>query len=103
MHPEIQQHIEEQLNEVRKLFIEAATEIEKLEVGEKIPATKLAEDLAKTRGQTGPQVYPTLKILFKKYPHVEVARGAHGGIKRLAKPGQPLAPQAADGDNGAQR
>lgn len=103
MHPEIMQHIEEQLNEVRKLFVEAATEIEKLEVGEKIPATVLAANLAKSRGQTGPQVYPTLKILFKGYPCVEVARGAHGGIKRLAKPGQPLAPKPADDDNGAQR
>ena len=103
MHPIVQQHIEEALNEVRRLFTEAATEIEKLEVGEKIPATQLAADLAKAKGQTGPQVYPTLKILFKDYPCVEVARGAHGGIKRLAKPGQPLAPQPVDGDNGAQR
>lgn len=103
MHPDILQHIEEQLNEVRQLFIEAATQIENLKVGEKVPATQLAADLAKVRGQTGPQIYPTLKILFKGYPCVEVARGAHGGIKRLALPGQPLAPQPVDGDNEAQR
>lgn len=96
----VEQHIEEALSEIRKMFVEAATKIEELKVGEKIPATLLAADLAKVRGQTGPQLYPTLKILFKGYPCVEVARGAHGGIKRLALPGQPLAPQPADGDNG---
>jgi hypothetical protein len=103
MHQEIQQHIEEALSEIRKLFVEAATQIENLKVGEKIPATLLAADLAKVRGQTGPQLYPTLKVLFKGYPYVEVARGAHGGIKRLAVVGSGVAKQPADGDDGVQR
>lgn len=100
MHPDIVQHIEATLNEVRQLFMEAATQIEELKVGEKIPATQLAADLAKTRGQTGPQIYPVLKILFKGYPNVEVARGAHGGIKKLANTAQPLTIQLTDGDTG---
>jgi hypothetical protein len=82
MHPDIKQHIEEQLNEVRNLFFKAATRIEALKPGEKIPATQLAQDLAKEEGKTGPQVYPVLLRLFKDYPGVEVRRGAQGGIYR---------------------
>jgi len=77
-------HIEEALGEVRTLFMKAATRIEALKPGEKIPATQLAEDLAKEQGMTGPQLYTTLKhYLFEGYPGVEIRRGAHGGIYRL--------------------
>lgn len=75
-------HIEEAVNEVRALFLKVATKIENIKPGEKIPATKLADELAKEFGMTGPQLYPTLKILIDEYPGVEVRRGAHGGIYR---------------------
>jgi hypothetical protein len=83
MHNDVQQHIDEALAKVRSLFDKAATRIEALKPGEKIPATKLAEDLAHEQGQSGPQLYTTLLILFKGYPGVEIKKGAHGGICRL--------------------
>ena len=82
----IEQHIEETLNRIRSFYIEAATRIEALQGDGKIPATKLAEDIAKQHGMTGPQLYPTLKFLFDKYPEVEVLRGAHGGIRKVRVP-----------------
>lgn len=107
MNQEVQQHLEESLNEVRAIFVKAATRIETLKPGEKIPATLLAEELARDiiqadgKPMTGPQLYPTLKFLFKGYPGVEIARGAHGGIKRLPVVTAPLAQPDADADNGA--
>jgi hypothetical protein len=85
MNQEVLDHIESSLNEVRALFVKAAERIEAIKPGEKIPATKLAEDLAKEQSpdQTGPQLYTTLKILFEGYPGVDIRRGAHGGIYRL--------------------
>ena len=106
MDQKVQQHIEEALNEVRALFVKAATRIEALAPGEKVPATTLAEDLARViiqpdgKPMTNPQIYPTLKFLFKDYPNVEIARGAHGGIKRLPVATAPLAQPTADGNDG---
>jgi hypothetical protein len=82
MNKEVMEHIEAALNEVRALYMKAATRIEAIKPGEKIPATQLAEDLAKEQGMTGPQLYPTLKILTDNYPGVVIRRGAHGGIFR---------------------
>jgi hypothetical protein len=101
-------HLEDAVNQVRALFLKAATRIEELKPGEKVPATQLAADLAQERGMTGPQLYPTLKFLFDNYPGVEVKRGAHGGICRpLPKPveepkvaEEPLAIPAPSADNG---
>lgn len=76
-------HIEESLSKIRTIFEKASTRIEALNKGEKVPATKLADDLAKELGMTGPQLYPTLKILFDGYPGVEIKKGAHGGIIKL--------------------
>ncbi len=84
-------HLEDAVNQVRALFLKAATRIEELKPGEKVPATQLAADLAAERGMTGPQLYPTLLFLIKNYPGVEVKRGAHGGICRpLPKPVEEL-------------
>ena len=85
MNNEVTQHIEAALNEVRALFLKAAQRIEAVKPGEKMPATVLAEALAKEQSPdlTGPQIYPTLKILLNKYPGVDIRRGAHGGIYRL--------------------
>lgn len=85
MNKEVQEHREQALSEVRAFFDKAIERIEAIKPGEKIPATQLAEDLAKEQSPdlTGPQVYPTLKILLDKYPGVDVRRGAHGGIYRL--------------------
>lgn len=85
MNNEVTLHIEQALSEVRALFVKAAERIEAIKPGEKIPATKLAEELAKEQSpdMTGPQLYTTLKILFEGYPGVDIRRGAHGGIYRL--------------------
>lgn len=86
MNQEVLQHIESSVDEIRALFTKAATSIESIKPGEKIPATVLAETLAKEIGKTGPQVYPVLKYLFDNYPGVEIKRGAHGGIQRIKPP-----------------
>ena len=76
------QHLELALGKVRIIFQEASDRIEAIAPGEKIPATKLAQEIAEAHGMTGPQLYPTLKFLFEGYPGVAVQRGAHGGIIR---------------------
>lgn len=73
-------HVEDSLAKIRTIFEKASTRIEDLKKDEKVPATKLAEDLAKEIGMTGPQLYPTLKFLFDGYPGVDIKKGAHGGI-----------------------
>ncbi len=89
MNNEVTLHLEKALDEVRALFLKAVTRIEAIKPGEKIPATQLAEELAKEQSpdMTGPQLYPTLKILLEGYPGVDIRRGAHGGIYRL-QPGE---------------
>lgn len=77
-------HVEESLNKIRAIFEDTSAEIENLQVGEKIPATKLAEKIAAKYEMTGPNLYFTLKFLFKDYPNVKITKGAHGGIEKLA-------------------
>ncbi len=67
---------------ISAIYEKAALRIEAIKPGEKIPATKLAEDLAEELDMTGPQLYPTLKILLDGYPGVWIKRGAQGGIYR---------------------
>lgn len=102
MNKEVMEHIEAALNEVRSLYMKAATRIEAIKPGEKIPATELAAELAKEQGQTGPQLYPTLKILTDNYPGVVIRRGAHGGIYRpLPTPAVDITvPPTNDGGQG---
>jgi hypothetical protein len=76
-------HIDVSLSKIRTIFEKASARIDALKVGEKITATGLAKDLAEEIGMTGPQLYPTLKFLFDRYPGVKVSRGAHGGIEKL--------------------
>ena len=76
-------HIDASLNKIRTLFQQASDRIDSLKPGEKIPATQLAEEVAKNNGMTGPQFYPCLLFLIRGYPGVEVKRGAHGGIVKL--------------------
>jgi hypothetical protein len=78
-----EQHIDETLAKLRAIYVEAATRIDALKGEEKVPATKLAEEIASSRGMTGPQLYPTLKFLFDGYPGVKISRGAHGGIQKV--------------------
>ena len=82
MNSDVLQHIEDALNEVRALFMKAATRIGAIKPGEKIPATQLADELAKEQGMTGPQLYPQLQTLFRGYPGILVRKGAHGGLYR---------------------
>jgi hypothetical protein len=78
------QHITSSLDKIRTFFDKASSRIEALKPGEKVPATVLADEIAKEHGMTGPQLYPVLKFLFDGYPGVEIRRGAHGGIIKLA-------------------
>lgn len=77
-------HLEDSLTSIRSIFEKVATRIAALKPGEKVPATELAQDIAKEYGMTGPQLYPTLKfILNDKYPGVEIRKGAHGGVYKI--------------------
>jgi hypothetical protein len=100
MNNEIVLHLEKALNEVRVLFLKAATRIEAIKPGEKIPATQLAEELAREQNETGPQVYPTLKILLNRYPGVKILRGAHGGIHRPLPTAQTIDTVKTDANDG---
>ena len=82
-------HIENSLAKIRIIFEKASERIEAIKPGEKIPATKLAGDISKEYGMTGPQLYPTLKFLFDGYPNVDVRKGAHGGIFKVAPVAEP--------------
>jgi hypothetical protein len=84
MNTEITNHIESAVDAVRALYLKAATRIEAIKPGEKIPATQLANELAVEQGTTGPALYPVLKMLLVNYPGVEIKRGATGGIYKLA-------------------
>ena len=86
MKAEVIQHIENSLSQIRDIFVKAATRIETIKPGEKIPATALAEELAKEIGSTGPALYPTLLFLYKGYPEIVIKKGAHGGLCRLKLP-----------------
>lgn len=82
------QHTDNVLANIRVIFEKVNQRIDALKPGEKIPATTLAADLAKEIGMTGPQLYPTLKFLLNDdYPEVDIRKGAHGGIIKLA-PGE---------------
>ena len=83
MNQEVTKHLDDSISFVKAIFDEAVTLIEALKPGEKIPATKLAESLGKSRKLTTPQIYPTLLFLINKnYPGVWILKGAHGGIYR---------------------
>ena len=71
---------------LRPIYDKARERIDALKPGEKIPATTLADEIAKPLGMTQAQLYPTLKFLFDGYPGVEVRKGAHGGIFKLPVP-----------------
>lgn len=79
-------HIEDSLDKIRVIFKRASSKIESMKPGEKIPATKLANELADEVNITGPTLYPTLKFLFEDYPNVKIRRGSLGGIEKLSTP-----------------
>lgn len=75
------QHVEESLNKVRDIFNQVVLKIDSLQVGEKITANKLAEQIAVGFGMTGPQIYTVIKLLINpSYPGVEIKTGREGGI-----------------------
>jgi hypothetical protein len=104
------QHVDNTLALIRPILEKASTRIEAIPPGQKIPATALADELAKEMGMTGPQLYPTLKFLFNDYPGVDVRAGAHGGIYKLLpgevkgqkkKSTKTVDSAQSDGDDGA--
>lgn len=85
------QHLEDSLNKIRSIFEKVSQRIENEVIGnkQKIPATKLADELAKEIGMTGPSLYPTIKFLLDGYPNVLIKKGAHGGICPMPDPVVP--------------
>lgn len=77
------QFVDSALALIRPLFDEAQAYIDTMKVGDKVPATKLAQQIAERHGMTGPQLYPTLKFFFDNHDELEVRRGAHGGLFKV--------------------
>jgi hypothetical protein len=77
------QHIENKLSFLRTIFEEVANRIEALKLGERMPATLLAQTIAAKYEMTGTTLYPTLLIFLKGYPNIKLHRGRNGGIERL--------------------
>jgi hypothetical protein len=73
-------HINSSLDKIRSIFEKASSRIDALQPGERLPATKMAEELGAEVGIDGPQLYTVIKFLLDGYPGVDVKRGAKGGI-----------------------
>jgi len=82
-------HVEAALAKIQIFFEQAGARIDALKVGEKIPATTLADDIAKLHNLKGPQLYPVLKWYFDTRADVSldgdivVKKGATGGIEKI--------------------
>lgn len=85
MKKNIENHIDESLLKIRKIFEAAAEKIEAIELDKRLPATELAKDLGEQFNLEGPQIYPTIKFLLENYPNIKIKRGAHGGIHRISE------------------
>lgn len=79
----VDEHVEKTLDHVRTIYKQVAEIIGTLKSGEKIAATKLAEDVAKKYGMSGPQLYPTILFLLNDFPGTKRKRGVQGGIWKL--------------------
>lgn len=77
------QDVETALNKVRTFFLEVQEHIDAMKVGDKVPATKLADAIARRHDMTGPQLYPVLKFFFDTCTELNVKRGAHGGLFKI--------------------
>jgi hypothetical protein len=71
------------LSMIRPYFEEAQAHIDGMKVGDKVPATILATQIAERHGKTGPQLYPVLKFFFDNCPELTVRRGALGGLFKI--------------------
>src|ERR1700722_18925224 len=60
MNETIKAHVDQVLDDIRGIYLQAAERIEALRPGEKLPATSLAEDVARGLAMTGPQRYGVL-------------------------------------------
>lgn len=89
-------NVDKALELIRVFFDEAQAYVDTMKVGDKVPATKLAEEIAKRHGQTGPQLYPTLKVFFDNHDELEVRRGAHGGLFKVESKSTAKAKALAD-------
>lgn len=83
---EVMEHFNLSSDKIKAILMMAVARIESLKPGEKIPATTLADEIARdpSVNSTGAYLYPVLKYLInEKYPGVKIMRGAHGGILKL--------------------
>lgn len=89
------QYVDDVLALIRPYFDEVQAHLNIMKVGDKVPATALAKQIAERHGMTGPQLYPTLKFFFDNCPELEVRRGAHGGLFKVL-PGKPVVVETTD-------
>lgn len=92
-------NVESALDLIRPIFEEAQATIDTMKIGDKVPATKLAQQIAEHHGQTGPQLYPTLKVFFDSHDELEVRRGAHGGLFKVESKAAAKAKLQAEADS----
>jgi len=90
------QYVDDVLNLIRPFYEEVQAHLDTMKVGEKVPATKLAERIGERHDMTGPQVYPLLKFFFDNCPELKVLRGAHGGLLKVDPTAPPVATVATD-------
>lgn len=90
----ITNHLDQVTFSTRAIFEKAALRIEAIKPGETVPATKLADAIAKELDMTGAQLYSTLKFLFNNYPGVMIKHGRNGGVYRLL-PGENMTDKKA--------
>ena len=73
-------HIEDALNKIRVIFEAAEERIEAQQIGSTIAATILAKELGEPMGISGPEMYPTLRFLYRDYPNRWLRKGSSGGL-----------------------
>jgi hypothetical protein len=86
MKDQVLNHIEQSLNNVRDIFIKIAEHVEKINPGERLPSTKLADEVGAELGLTGSSLYPIMRLLTDVgYPGIKNMKGRYGGLYRLTQ------------------
>lgn len=77
-------YVEVTLERVRLVYQDASKILDTLQVGHKITATDLAQQLSIRHNIPQTIVYHLVQLLADGYPGIEKRRGAHGGWHRIA-------------------
>lgn len=82
--PEVKEHIEKCLDQIRGYFNQAALIVEEIKPDDHKPATIICADLASELGVSYSMLYQVLRLLLtKEYPGVLISKGSRGGVYKL--------------------